>query len=372
MKKIVYLCILSLVHCLGTSAQEQRVDIAQITSMTPTSGAVGDSISLLCTRVRVTSPVKFTSASSGAYTSFCNWERRGTMDCLNTLVPAGAKTGPINVIQDGIEIPAGYFTVTKESSPDSDTDFNRVSRGGVRQGGGFWRAPPKNLDRYNSELDLPVDRPAPKKPEPPKPPEQIDEEKPPTIYGTEIKSENKTIIYVIDISGSMGMDLQSYQGADGVVKKGDRLDRAKTELTKSIDSLPSSFKFTILAYDCDVYYWSSEFVEATTANKTKANTWVMDLKPLGSTGTGLAVGTALMINRQNLLVILLTDGDPNCNSITMSGNVPPEVHRKDIARANIQGAIINVFGIACRAGSAMEAFCQVVAQDNHGFYISIR
>src|SRR3990167_1045907 len=147
------------------------------------------------------------------------------------------------------------------------------------------------------DLDLPVDGTLRRKevkkpitistttPEAPEPPIQEDE-KQPTIYGTEIKAEGRSIYFVIDISGSMGMELGPFTGINGQVTNGNRLDRAKAELTKAISSLPESFLFGALAYDCDLYSWSLELKPADATNKTKATAWVNSLQPLGGTGTG--------------------------------------------------------------------------------------
>src|SRR5947208_17100100 len=92
------------------------------------------------------------------------------------------------------------------------------------------------LDRPNDPtLDLPVEKPLPPGHynRPPDPPENGDDG-PPHFYGQEVKSENGTIFYVIDISGSMAYDRQEYLGPDGATHMGNRLDRAKAELVRSI------------------------------------------------------------------------------------------------------------------------------------------
>ena len=61
-------------------------------------------------------------------------------------------------------------------------------------------------------------------------------------------SKTSSIVYVIDISGSMGWDMGQYTAPDGSTKTGCRLDRAKAELTKSVMSLPNNFKFNIVSW----------------------------------------------------------------------------------------------------------------------------
>jgi len=185
---------------------------------------------------------------------------------------------------------------------------------------------------------------------------------PPTIYGEEIDTETDTIIYVLDISCSMGWDPQSYTTLDGVISSGPRLDRAKVELAKSIMGLSDNFKFNVIAYDCSTRQWKRSLVEADAKNKQSAVSWASELAPTGSTATG--PGTALALaDKENASVVLLTDGMPNCGAEGAAG------HRAMIASANSQGATINVFGIA--ASGSYRAFCQAVAGDSGGRYFDI-
>ncbi len=218
-------------------------------------------------------------------------------------------------------------------------------------------------------LDLPIidpkHEPAPIPSPPAAPPvDPTDTEKPPTIYGHDLKSPNQTIFYVIDVSGSMGWDMGQYTTPDGQTAQGCRLDRAKSELTKSVMSLPTNFKFNMLSYDCDVYQWQGQMVPADDAHKQEALGWIGALQPQGATGTGPAVSSALA-DRQNMLVVLLTDGAPNCGAGDESGDDQClQAHRRMIAGSNAQKAVINVFAIG--ATGDFEAFCQGVASDSGG------
>lgn len=252
---------------------------------------------------------------------------------------------------------------------------------------------------FGDDLDLPVEKPgpgwrapllpspvtsaAPTAPAPAKPPlkppvasaplpEPLkqEDEKPPTIYGTEIRG-GSTICYVLDISGSMGLDWDAYLD-QGQLKLGDRLDRAKVALVRSIESLPASVKFGVLAYDCSAYVWhEGDLMDATKESKTDAEGWIAKLKPGGATGTGEA--TALGLKTKAQVVLLLTDGDPNCYLGSANGSCQdPEEHRRLIKVANAQQAIVDVFGICCPSGSGFERFCREVATDNNGVYTSVR
>lgn len=228
--------------------------------------------------------------------------------------------------------------------------------GGVGTGSGPGGAHP-------SDLDLPISNPGYQGGELPID-EEIDEElePPPTFFGEEIDSENDTIVYVLDISGSMGWDTQSYTTADGTQASGPRIDRAKAELTRSIRGLSENFRFNVLAYDCGTRHWQPSLQDATSANKASAIGWVRGHRPTGATGTGPA-GAAALSDKDNMAVVLLTDGAPNCGANGASG------HERMITRANTQRASVNVFGIA--ASGSYRSFCQSVAVNNFGSYVDV-
>lgn len=203
----------------------------------------------------------------------------------------------------------------------------------------------------------------------PLPPPEESEEKPPTFYGTEVRSSNKTLVFVIDVSGSMSLDERAFTDEEGGVSIGHRLDRAKAELKRAIATLPSDFEFTVIAYDCSLREWSRYVEHATPSNKKSAIAWVALLLPGGGTGTGGAVARALSIEEVRL-VVLLTDGDPNCDLGGFTSHPAREQHRRVIRQANQHGASVNVFGIG--ATGALRQFCLDVAADNGGSYTDVR
>jgi len=229
------------------------------------------------------------------------------------------------------------------------------------------------------DIDLPVTAPTvvvpgkpptPPPPPPPPPPQQPPDKPPPTIYGKPLQSENGTIFYVIDVSGSMGWDMGQYTAPDGSSQTGDRLDRAKAALTISVMSLPSNFTFNMMSYDCGTYPWGSAFVPANDTNKQAAQGWIAQLQPMGATGTGPAVVAALAVPN-NKLIVLLTDGAPNCGAGDESGDDSCiAAHLAMINSGNTQKSIINVFGIS--ATDVFRTFCMNIAADNGGSYTDVR
>jgi hypothetical protein len=185
---------------------------------------------------------------------------------------------------------------------------------------------------------------------------------PPTFFGEPIETETDTIFYVIDRSGSMSRDYQSFVNEDGMVTAGSKMDRSKAEIIKSIMGLGENFKFNILSYNCATTMWQRELKEANDTNKQSAIAWVREQVASGRTGTGPANALALS-DKANMSVVLLTDGAPNCGADGFDG------HRTMIRSQNTQGATINVFGIA--ASGLYRAFCQGVAGDSGGGYYDV-
>lgn len=244
--------------------------------------------------------------------------------------------------------------------------------GGPGTGGAPGTTPP--LPGIEKDIDLPLTAPPlqvpPTPPKPPDPPPINNPPPPPTIYGKDLKSENGTCIYVIDVSGSMGWDMGQYTTPDGKTATGCRLDRAKAALITSIMSLPANFKFDMFSYDCSVYQWMPDLVVADDSNKNAAIGWVSALQPQGATGTGPATSTALQL-RSNKLVVLLTDGAPNCGAGSGYGDASClQAHRVMISGNNAQKATINAFGIG--ATGTFKQFCMDVAADNGGSYTDVR
>mgnify|MGYP001416143884 CR=1 FL=1 len=222
---------------------------------------------------------------------------------------------------------------------------------------------------------LPTPRP-PAPPAPPAPPPMDDprDTPPPTIYGEEIVSENDTLVYVIDHSGSMQLDPQGYLPLVGGPTTGTRMERAKNEISRSIQGLSPNFRFNVVAFDCATMTWQASLVQATDANKQSALAWVARLQPTGATGTGPATALALA-DKGNRLVVLLTDGAPNCGVPEFDASTLGDEslwlasHRRLISGANTQGARVNVFGIA--ASGLYRQFCQDVANDSGGAYVDV-
>ena len=228
-------------------------------------------------------------------------------------------------------------------------------------------------------LDMPVSPPNPR-PKPPiigQPPTEVRPEKPPLpedpppqpeeddgprLYDEEIPTQIDTIIYVIDISGSMGGGRNSYTGLDGEPAYGSRIERAKVELVKSINSLSEDFKFNVVAYSCNLQRVFESMQQATPENKARAIGWVYALHVGGGTGTGPA-GALGLSEKSNQTLVILSDGHPNCGARGIDG------HRQMILDADTQHAVIHTFGIS--ANGQFEAFLRSLSDATGGVYHDI-
>lgn len=190
----------------------------------------------------------------------------------------------------------------------------------------------------------------------------------PTFFGEEIDVTNDSLIYVIDISGSMTMATEPFEDENGkIVPHGTRLDRAKAELKRSIGGLPENFTFNVFVYDeCVKGCWPAKRA-ATTANKTTAFGWVDALKPEGWTNTGLALQTALA-DKQNSAVVLLSDGAPNFLDCAARYVASFDDHARLVRSSNTQQARIDTFGIGISGDPTTRAFMQRLASESGGTY----
>ena len=155
------------------------------------------------------------------------------------------------------------------------------------------------------------------------------------------------------------------------------MDRAKSGLTRSVTSLPKNFRFQLEAFDCSQYWWRLPFLGpdsmpvADETAKADAIKWISDLKPQGATGTASAMEPALALYPKNKLVVLLTDGAPNCGAGNESGDLScMDAHRSRISSANTHHAVIDVFAIG--ATGDFRGFCLEVAKDSGGSFQDVR
>lgn len=170
----------------------------------------------------------------------------------------------------------------------------------------------------------------------------------PQYYGIEIHAQR--LMFILDRSGSM----EEYD--QGMT----RLDRAKTELIRAIESLPADAEFAILTYDTDVNLWRDGLVAASAENKQRAANFVRRVDYGDKTNTYGALRRALEFDDQLEVAFLLTDGQPTTGEIV----APVKILKDVLARNRFRHLNIHTIGIAVEG--ATENFLRLLAEETDG------
>jgi len=100
-------------------------------------------------------------------------------------------------------------------------------------------------------------------------------------FGT-IKTTSKSIMYVIDVSGSMEAEVtEKERFSDGKYPSFQRIDIVKTELCRCIDSLGPDVNFNIISFATKVDPWRNKLMQANVLNRSSAKAWVMGRTAIG-------------------------------------------------------------------------------------------
>jgi Ca-activated chloride channel family protein len=120
--------------------------------------------------------------------------------------------------------------------------------------------------------------------------------------GVDIKEKQvvmKDVAIVLDTSGSMA---------------GKKLDQAKKALQFCVENLNDGDRFQLIRFSTEVEPLFDKLVEATKGNRTKAEGFIKDLRPMGGTAIDDALHQALALrlgqSDRPFVVIFLTDGCP--------------------------------------------------------------
>ncbi len=216
----------------------------------------------------------------------------------------------------------------------------------------------------------------------------------------DIQTKSENIVFVIDVSQSMSEpfgDPERLKRSGREYSSLQRLEIVKEELVNTIESLPETTNFNIIAYATDVDLWKKKSARASVLNRSNAVKWVGDLKPRGGdaagfrarmgvdrgasdegrTNTHLALMTAFgedIDDRGNNAfvtkitddvdtIFFLTDGEP-----TVGKSVDMVEIRQEVARVNeYRGVQLHVIYVGAYGG---DDFRQL-AEQNGGVFVSI-
>ncbi|CAH1794595.1 unnamed protein product [Owenia fusiformis] len=165
---------------------------------------------------------------------------------------------------------------------------------------------------------------------------------------------NKNILFIIDISGSMGGGQYS------------KMEQARDALIVILGQLEENDGFAILLFDDKVVLWNQQIVQATAANINAAKSWAREnVVADGSTNINDALITGITIMKSVVsdsvqkapIIVFLTDGEPTAG-VTDTSTIRQNV--KDAADGKV-----SLFSLAFGYGISLE-FLQILSYENGG------
>lgn len=206
----------------------------------------------------------------------------------------------------------------------------------------------------------------------------------PSFFTVSVESDR--VVFVIDTSTSMEetdpvpregeprfagkgttvVRIPREPGADGEPATRTRLSAVQRELVKLVQSLDEGVRFNIVAFDHELELFDRSRaggpIEATAANKRRAEEWISALQASGATRTDLALREALSMPDIDT-VYLLTDGAPKSET---GDRIDPRAIYQLVDRLNLFRKIrIHTIGFLA-AGTSMREFVAELASKNDG------
>ncbi|MFV1959537.1 MAG: VIT domain-containing protein, partial [Planctomycetota bacterium] len=137
----------------------------------------------------------------------------------------------------------------------------------------------------------------------------------------------KDVVYVLDVSGSMGED--------------DKIDQAKRALEYGVRTLHAGDRFAIIAFATGVRSFRDALVPVTGETKDAASRWIRGLRAAGGTNIEEALARALALQGSDRLrlVVFITDGKPTI------GQTDPDRLLEQIRKENRAKARVFTFGV---------------------------
>ena len=183
------------------------------------------------------------------------------------------------------------------------------------------------------------------------------------------------ILFVLDISGSMKAPLGRAVDPGSTEKVESKMDRARTELTRTLGDLEQGVRFNIIVFNDSVDRFSKEFLPVTPVTIKNANAFFKDSEPSGGTNLFDALNKAMSLEDLGTLdrfgeemecdtIFLLSDGVPSTGLVI----VPDEIVRI-VSKAN-RRCRMRIHTIYL--GAEPSPFMQELASRNFGRYVHVK
>lgn len=141
-----------------------------------------------------------------------------------------------------------------------------------------------------------------------------------------------------------------------------RMARAKAELTRLVEQLPTNTLFNIVAFNSRTVPWQKTLVPVTPQSIESAKQFVEALRDGGATAADLALATAFHDNNLADTIYFLSDGEPSRDGVNP---IPVSPLLEQVEEANrFHRIIIHALGFGARG----EAFLGALAEQNGGTY----
>jgi hypothetical protein len=204
------------------------------------------------------------------------------------------------------------------------------------------------------------------------------------FYGLRVKAER--VVFVVDMSGSMKLPLDPPKagaapttGAEGAAADVGKIkiDVARRELKRGLESLPKSATFNVIAFNHNVTAWQPQMQAATPEARTKAYEWFAAMEPSGSTFIDGALAMAFRMAGVGSYdaaygvaidtVIALTDGAPTDNGWPDAQNMDPEEILTHVREWNAR-QLVKIHCVGIDRVHGIE-FLKKLAAQNGGTYV---
>jgi len=210
-----------------------------------------------------------------------------------------------------------------------------------------------------------------------------------------VSTPSRSIIFVIDVSGSMEQEITEKElFAEGNYPTFRRIDIIKTELLRTIEGLESYVTFNVLAFASEVKPWKKGLVRANPLNRSSAMTWIKRLEAIGGDSkqelarAGLVGAANLEAGKTNSFgalmaalgvdekkgiqkgyevkvdtLFFLSDGYPSHGKFIETDDVLREVRKAN----QLRGVVIHTIAL----GEFEKDFMRRLAQENGGVFVDL-